>query len=352
MTGYRCFEFWKLAIIITSSRPIRSAQPCCGRAGGFPARFARCTPGRLRQAVTDANRGQYDVIVAYAQLRASWHPRYWLRAIAQSPTHPLTACIRVFGTSMLRFWHLAAPIAVLDMHDAFTIHPSNFFLLDKAKLYFKRELPVDGWHAIYGTGHPNLPTTRVRTDQHWHARLDKLRPISLQIGPVDAPETSFDDKQFDVFFAGSIDDNSTLRRDGIRQLRRLGDLGFRIDLPHERLSQQEYYARMARSWIAWSPSGRGWDCYRHYEAAQCLAVPLINYPTIYRYRPLEDGVHALYYAPEGDALERTIIRALADKERLKSIALAGREHVRRYHVGAAFCDRVLQDVMSDQLVSG
>lgn len=308
---------------------------------------ASCTPGRLRRAIAEANSGHYDVVIAYAQLRSPWHPRYWLRAMAQSPTDPLAACARVFGTSMLRFLRLPARLAVLDMHDAFTIHRSNFFLLDKAKLYFKRELPVDRWQAIYGSAHPNLPTTRIRTDQRWRARLDKLRPISAQVGQVDPIAASFDDKQYDVFFNGAIDDNSTVRQDGLRQLQLLSSTGLRIDVPRERLSTDEYYRRMARSWMAWSPSGRGWDCHRHYEAAQCLAVPLINYPTIYRYMPLEDGVHAIYYAPEGDALARTIVHALADKERLKSIALAGREHVRRYHVGAAFCERVLRETLSD-----
>ena len=102
---------------------------------------------------------------------------------------------------------------------------------------------------------------------------------------------------------------------------------------------------MSQAWLAWSPSGLGWDCYRHYEAPQCLAVPVMNYPTIARHRPLEDGVHAIYYAPEDDGLDRAIKIALADKERLRQIALAGRAHVRAYHAGPAFCEGVLRSVL-------
>jgi hypothetical protein len=99
---------------------------------------------------------------------------------------------------------------------------------------------------------------------------------------------------------------------------------------------------MSLAWLAWSPSGLGWDCYRHYEAPQCLAVPVINYPTIARHEPLQDGVHALYYPPEGDGLSATIEAALADKSRLARIAVAGRGHVRANHAGPAFCERVLR----------
>ena len=118
--------------------------------------------------------------------------------------------------------------------------------------------------------------------------------------------------------------------------------GLKIDIAEERLPQDEFYRRMSQAWLAWSPSGLGWDCYRHYEAPQCLSVPVINYPTIARYQPLEDGIHAIYYSPEGDGLCRTIEFALADKDRLKQIAVGGRAHVRANHVGPKVCEHVLR----------
>src|SRR5204862_675309 len=133
-------------------------------------------------------------------------------------------------------------------------------------------------------------------------------------------------KATDVFFAGNVQSNSTLRRDGVAQLRRLTDLGIRVDMPSTQLAKAEYQHRMSRAWLTWSPSGRGWDCYRHYEAPQCLSVPVINYPTILRSHPLEDGTHAFYYPPEPGGLTRVIEQALLDKDRLRRMALQGREH--------------------------
>jgi hypothetical protein len=309
-----------------------------------PDEYFDCTPYRFRHAMRDVREGRYGLVVTYAGQRSPWHPRYWLRAVRDQ--YALAGMLRVFGVAWLRYVRLPEPLAVLDMHDIPTIHRSNFFLLDKARAYFKRELPVDHWQVLHGTAHANLPTLRIRRDPLWQKRIAKLQPISLQAGLLDLDQADevFADKQFDVFFAGAVEANSTVRRDGLLQLRKLAERGFKIDIATERLPQPEYFRRMARAWLAWSPSGLGWDCYRHYEAPQCLAVPVINYPTIRRHEPLEDGVHALYYAPEGDGLVRAVEAGLRDKERLKRIALAGRMHVRAHHAGPAFCRRILHAV--------
>ena len=111
-----------------------------------------------------------------------------------------------------------------------------------------------------------------------------------------------------------------------------------------RLPQAEFYRRMASAWLTWSPAGFGWDCHRHYEAAQCLTVPLINYPTIVRYAPLEDGKHAIYYAPEPGGLTRAVLAALSNRDRLRDVAIAAREHVLAHHTHRARCDAVLEAV--------
>lgn len=307
--------------------------------------YSDCTPGRFLSAMRAVRKGQYDLVVAYSNDRSPWHPRYWLRSLVNSPGTPIAALTRVFGTSLLRFYSSAPPLVMLDMHDGFTIDASNFRTMDRAAIYFKRELPVDKWQSLYATGHPALPTTRIRRNARWQRRIDKLAPISLQSGVIDIgpADDIFAGKTFDVFFAGAIEKNSTVRSAGISQLRRLAEHGIKVDIPGERLDQAAFYARMSRSWLAWSPSGLGWDCYRHYEAPQCLTVPVINYPTIIRHRPLEHGVHAIYYAPESDGLSLAITQALKDKDQLKRMALAAREHVQAYHAGPAFCDRVIKE---------
>ena len=308
--------------------------------------YADCTPRAFARAMREVAAGKFDIVIAYAGQRSPWHPRYWARAMFGRA--PLSAAIRVFGVRWLRYMQLQTPLAVLDMHDISTIHGSNFFLLDIARLYFKRELPVDYWQSLYGTAHANLPTLRIRRNPLWQRRVAKLRPISLPAGVIDLDRSEtdvFSSKTADIFFAGAVDGNSTVRERGLRQLQKLADRGLTIDIATERLSQAEFYQRMSRAWLAWSPSGLGWDCYRHYEAPQCLSVPVINYPTIARRRPLEDGIHAIYYSPEDDGLDRAIKIALADKERLRKIALAGRAHVRACHTGPAFCEDVLRSVL-------
>jgi hypothetical protein len=345
-------------LLWTGSRPSRTLAPDA---------YVDCTVRRFLDETRAARQGAYDVVVAYATTQSPWHPRYWLRSLARSPLRPVAALSRVFGVWLLRFRGVGAPLVILDMLDGFTINPSNHRLMDRAKLYFKRELPVDQWHVFHGTAHPSLPTLRIRGRRRWQARLAKLRPISVGLWVLSSPEgwrkitreesaalrddpeavapldidEIFAAKKTDVFFSGSVERSSTLRPAGLEQLRDLAKRGFVVDLPAERLPKAEYYRRMSQAWLTWSPAGLGWDCYRHYEACQCLSVPVINYPTILRHGPLEDGRHAVYYASEGDGLMRIVESVLADKAKLKRMAVAGRDHVLRLHSPAAFCDRVL-----------
>jgi hypothetical protein len=50
-------------------------------------------------------------------------------------------------------------------------------------------------------------------------------------------------------------------------------------------SQAAYYGQLARSRFVLSPAGRGWDCYRTYEAIALGAVPIVK-----RAPPLSDVV--------------------------------------------------------------
>jgi hypothetical protein len=53
-------------------------------------------------------------------------------------------------------------------------------------------------------------------------------------------------------------------------------------------SMADYYARLGRSRFVLSPPGRGWDCYRTYEALAMGAVPVVR-----RQRPISDVVNGL-----------------------------------------------------------
>src|SRR5262249_51758129 len=126
-----------------------------------------CTPRRLFKAIRDAQAGQYDVVIAYLPLRSPWNPPHWLRSWMRSALHPIAGITRVFGVWALRFVNLPIPIIAIDPEDASTISSHNFFLFDKARYIFKRELPIDRWNVLYGSAHPFLPTRRVRNSATW-----------------------------------------------------------------------------------------------------------------------------------------------------------------------------------------
>ena len=106
-----------------------------------------------------------------------------------------------------------------------------------------------------------------------------------------------------------------------------------IDIAESRLERQEFFERMSRAWLTWSPHGFGWDCLRHYEAPLAFSVPVISAPTIVRQFPLIHGEHCFYYFPdEPDSLGTTIRKALADKDCLRQMAKAARSLVISHHI--------------------
>ena len=250
------------------------------------------------------------------------------------------------GTQLLRL-PVRTPIAVLDTEDYPAINPDRFFLLSRCRLYFKRELPPDRWRLFMGTAHPNLPSRRFRQQPRYRDALAKIRPLPLGL-PLDSRgllPVATQEKTVDVFFAGDTEHSSTVRAAGMRELTALRDRGVTVDIPQSRLTLAEFYQRAARAWLVWSPEGLGWDCFRHYEAPACGSVPVINQPTIERHRPLAAGEHALYYDPTPGELTRTIVAALADKERLRVMARAGQAHVMAHHTPDALARYVIESTL-------
>ncbi len=156
------------------------------------------------------------------------------------------------------------------------------------------------------------------------------------------PQDEFPAKTVDVFFSGNVAENSWVRRTGMAELEELARRGVKVDAPPQRLPPEEFRRRLARAWLAWSPSGFSWECFRTSEAAQCLTVPVLNYPTVELHRPLLDGRHVIYYHPERGGLVHAVETALGDKEKLERMAIAAREHVLRHHTPRALVDHVIE----------
>lgn len=284
-----------------------------------------------------------SLVICQPTTFSPWHWQWLMRVVFNRRIFtsgvPLA---RTTGPQLLRF-QIAPRIAIMDMDDLPVINRSNFYLLDRCHIYFKRELPADHWRLFLKTGHPNLPTPRFRHDDVYRRRIAKVEPISLGLPhemyrrlPVPAAE-----KTTDVFFAGQVADSSTVRARGLPELLALRDKGVILDFPEGPVSPDEFYRRCAQARLVWSPEGLGWDCFRHYEALACHAVPIINHSGNDRYQPLVQDEHALYYDVEPGYLTRAVITALQDKPRLERIAQAGREHVMAHHTPPAIARHIV-----------
>jgi hypothetical protein len=282
----------------------------------------------------DLRAGKIDLIVAWCSPYSPWNFRE-LKGVLRAPFRPVTNLVRIIGVQWLRLVPGAIPIIAIDNEDSRVIAWHNLFLLDRAKYFFKRELPVDRWQVFQRTGHVGLPGPRFRRKGKNRARIRKLHPISLGVsGTEDSLLISgFPPKVTDIFVGVSADGLSTVRDQGIAQLRFLAKQGIIVDFAEQRLEYRAYMQRMSHAWLSWSPEGLGWDCFRHYEAPLAWSVPIMNSPTITRYMPLLDGIHGFYYQPDDErSLAQVVKSALADKVRLEAMATEARRHVLAFHM--------------------
>jgi hypothetical protein len=303
--------------------------------------FAVRRAGAVLRALRE---GAFDLVACHPPTDAPWSPAVVWRMARRYRRRVAPLLVRALGPYLIGRAS-AVPLVVLDLADTQVVARQNLALLDRARLYFKRELPADRWKALGQAGAACRPGRPDRGRDALRARLAKLRPLSLGISAerlAAIARCGRPEKTVDIFFAGQAEASSTVRADGLAQLRALARRGYRVDVATERLPADEFHARCARARLAWSPEGYGWDCFRHYEVAACGAVPLMNYPTTYRYAPFEEGVHCLYYGPEGDALQRVAVDALRDPARLATMAAAAGEHVRRRHTHEQLCEYVLR----------
>jgi Glycosyl transferases group 1 len=302
------------------------------------------TIAELRRLLADES---VCLIVCHPTFSSPWSPRAISRAVfSRRLFRGHLPLIRAFGPQFLRGKH-SAPVVILDQDDFPLINRWNLFLLKKCALYFKRELPVDRWRVFLKTVHRHLPTYRFRRKRQYEDMIEKLRPISLGL-PLGHPEKfpSGVSKTSDVFFAGRTEGSSWVRKTGVEELSKLKQQGINVDFVQGTVARDEFYFRCASSWLTWSPEGYGWDCFRHYEALACGSVPLSNYPTIERHRPLIDGQHAIFYSSDAGSLGPAVGAALADKARLERLAANGRSFVLQHHTPQSLAEYVVEQGLS------
>jgi hypothetical protein len=295
----------------------------------------RALPGLWRMLRS----GEPDLIIVYVEQWAPWHWKHLRRIVS---LHPLRAILRLAFVQSLRLLKPGSPLIVVDITEWGLIHRYNEFLLDKCKLYFKRELPVDRWRVFRRSSGGGHPGDRFRRNARNRRRIETLRPLSLGCTANAADGAPFPSKDTDLFVALTVANSSTLRVEGMVQIAMLQALGIKVDHAAVRLNPDEFTQRMSRAWLTWSPHGFGWDCFRHYEAPLALSVPVITAPTILRQFPLIDGEHCFYYFPdEPDHLARTVLQAIKDRDRLRRMAEAARSLVIRHHLWPGRIDSIV-----------
>lgn len=236
-------------------------------------------------------------------------------------------------------------VVLVDMTDEPTLDALDAKLIPFCDACFKRELPVNTANLLQRCPPRFQEPIKKAGSERTREILSRVYPIS--IGPRQsmlverleqqerfARPVKQSMKRYDLIWAGAAE-GSPVREHAKSLLGKLAQRGVEVLELRERIDRQEFWDLLSQSWLTLSPEGLGWDCIRHYEACLVQSVPVINQPTIRRYRPLEEGRHAFFYQPYDHDLIRVVTSALEDKAALLAMAREAREFVLRHHVQAA-----------------
>jgi hypothetical protein len=297
-------------------------------------------PTVMAALLRSLERREWDVVFCFPPARPLFDCRRGIGGLLAALSRVLFR-FRTLGTYVTQLRH-PVPLVVVDSNDMTTVSRPALKLLDRSIAYFKRELPFDPAKALFDVVPRYRTHKRIMTSKFLARNVSKLRPISIGV-PEDTVRLALatsSEKSVDVFFAGRM--NSVLRQRGVEQLKALVAAGYSVDICEGGLSKPEYIERCARAWLTFSPEGFGWECFRHYEASLCLSVPVLSPPSIARYQPLLEGVHAFTYPVEGDGLTAVVTRALQNKPQLAAMAQRAREHVMLHHTHNRICQHMLE----------
>ena len=238
------------------------------------------------------------------------------------------------------------PLAVVDVTDDISIHPLNASVLKECDLYFKRELPLDPFHAFESFRGSWFRSSCLADRKFAPASgfVSKLRPISLGCASVEPDPQEYPpgrERAYDVFYSG--DDLLRPRRQSMaRVVAGLREKGMSVKCPTERLDLANYLNELSQARVTLSPPGLGWDCHRQYEASLVGTVALTTAPTIQRAHPLLNGVHCCFYDEEQDIVSQ-VQQILADEKLLGKLSSSAQKHVQQFCTHEAIFDYVVAE---------
>ena len=286
---------------------------------------------RLIRSLIKLRRGEYDLLVVHAtRMRPGIHARSSRRcatgtSVRRSACSPFRLAVR---PSVSRH-----PDRRRRPRRSVPVGRHNFFLLDRCRAFFKRELPSDHWLAFCKClAIRTFPAAAGAAKGAISRRVDKLKPISLgSRAAMQRRGCAARRQDVRTFFSPARRPPTAPRAPpGVRELQALAQEGYVVDTPAKRLARPEFLAH-GRAWLAWSPGGL-WLGLRAAlrSAAGGRPCRLINDPTILGIgRSPWRALRVLSHRTGG--LAEAARQALADKPRLRRMAQAAAEHVRMHH---------------------
>jgi len=323
--------------------------PAADADGGF--RF------RWKEVGKKISQKEYDLAVVTDRKHCFWRPGAGL----------VSGLFRLGKAALAepsRLAHLQIPIelskaripwALLERNDQCLIREGNHLLFHLASRVFVRELLQNRFEIFQayrqGADRMRLWPKAFRAGRQVPLDIEKIRAISLGWRPGSILDEPAGEKIHDIIFCGQ-ESLRTPRMAAVHELKESAEReGWKFFYPGE-LGQEEFHRECGRAWLCLSPSGNGWDCYRHYEALLTGSVPLINYPWIERYAPFEDGKHCLFFSVERGHLTAVVRKALQNKDLLRSIAKEGAARVQKYHSHAALRNYLIHETLAASRSAG
>lgn len=235
-------------------------------------------------------------------------------------------------------------LVVVDLTDELTINSRDKVFLQKSDLYFKRELALNYLNSFEQIFSKGECIGGFRSSKFVQDFLQKMRPIPLGINEeVIGDSIGKDEKIYDLFYSGG-DQSLPLREEIKSALTGLRQKGWRIFSPTERLSESDFQKCIRRSRFCVSPSGAGWDCYRHYEIAAFGSIPIFNFRTIQAYKPPRHGLECFYFDPQDNLIQVLESFLTTSEEKVEEMAQSSKLHLKSHHTFSAIAKYLMLEI--------
>ena len=277
----------ELEVEIVSSRHVGTGRP-------YAAGIARSRQLRRRLRT-----GEFDLVIAgnIWRSRAPKHKGFLTRMakLVRNSTVKRSSLDTDLVPGLLR--GLKVPLAAIDIRDSHFVKPWDLPLLRACTAYFKRELFAVPERSLF-----DLMTWEPARDIQ--PLTAKLRPLSYGIDPARIPKEArpMAERDVDIFMSGG----GKPLRDAIKErVRALGGK-YRVVVAEGKVSDADYFEFLQRSRLVICTESFGCETWRQYEVAAAGGVPVINYPFVLHYQPMEPDEHAIFFSLAGRDFERQI----------------------------------------------